>query len=430
MGELSVLLVGSGGREHALAWSLVQSPRVSQVFVAPGNAGTASLASNVSIAAGDIDSLFAFASENQVGLTVVGPELPLAAGIVDQFQVAGLPIFGPSRAAARLESSKAFAKEFMRAHHIPTAAYRVFTEYPAAQAHLAQQVGAVVVKASGLAAGKGVIVCDDSAAAESALRRIMIDQEFGAAGDEVIIESRLSGPEVSLLAFSDGQVVAPMLPARDHKRAYDHDRGPNTGGMGAYAPPPDVDPALVEQIMEQVMQPVVAGLAQQGTPYVGVLYAGLMLTSDGPQVLEFNCRFGDPETQVILPLLDGDLAEIMLACIEGRLQPSMVGRRPGTCVTVVMAAPGYPGQYPRGLPIQGVAVADELDGVMVFHAGTSRSQDQLVSSGGRVLAVSGVAKELETAANRAYQGVAQISFEAAHFRRDIGRDRISQAVHK
>ncbi|MGB4873552.1 MAG: phosphoribosylamine--glycine ligase, partial [Candidatus Promineifilaceae bacterium] len=334
------------------------------------------------------------------------------------FQAAGLTVFGPTQAAAQLETSKAFAKAFMQEVGIPTAVSATFTNYQQAINYLPD--GPVVVKASGLAAGKGVIVCDNRAEAETALRQIMLDREFGPAGDEVIIEERLSGPEVSLLAFCDGQTAVPLPPARDHKRAYDGDLGPNTGGMGVYAPPPDVDAALVDHIMRTVIQPAVDGMARRGAPYVGVLYAGIMLTAVGPKVLEFNCRFGDPETQALLPLLDGDLAEILLACAAGRLTPEMVRVHSGACATVVMAAPGYPGTYPKGLPITGLEAVPEE--VVVFHAGTHHADGQIVTSGGRVLCVSARGADLATAVSRAYAGVAAIHFDGAHYRTDIGRE--------
>jgi phosphoribosylamine---glycine ligase len=422
MAQQSILVIGSGGREHALVWKIAQSPLVNKIYAAPGNGGTAELAQNIPIAATDIDGLLTFAAEKQIDLTVVGPEDPLAAGIVDRFQAAGLAIFGPSQAAAQLEASKAFAKQFMADLGIPTAAYETFTDYETAVTYVRQQSGGLVVKASGLAAGKGVIVCDDAAQAEAALADIMLDQAFGAAGQEVVVEERLEGPELSLLAFSDGRTVLPMLPARDHKRAFDGDQGPNTGGMGAFAPPPDVDEALIETITGTVLETAVAGMAARGMPYVGVLYAGLMLTAAGPKVLEFNCRFGDPETQVILPMLESDLVEIMWACIDGRLTPDLVQRRPGACATVVMAAPGYPGAYPKGLPISGLETAESLADVLVFQAGTAVTDEgQLVTAGGRVLAVSGLGDGVATAVNRAYEGVGHIHFDQAHYRTDIGR---------
>ncbi|MCB8948456.1 MAG: phosphoribosylamine--glycine ligase [Ardenticatenaceae bacterium] len=421
MSGLKVLLVGSGGREHALAWKISQSSQVSDIFVAPGNAGTAVSAQNVAIGDSDIDELLNFAQEKQIDLTVVGPEVPLALGIVDAFQAAGLPIFGPTQAAAQLEASKAFAKQFMHERGIPTAVSHTVTNYEDAVETLQCNVSTngIVVKASGLAAGKGVVVCDDAAQAEAALREMLLEGAFGAAGSEVVIEERLSGPELSLLVLTDGKTAVPLSPARDHKRAYDHDQGPNTGGMGAFAPPPDVDDALITHIMQTIVQPTIDGMAALGTPYVGVLYAGLMLTAEGPKVIEFNCRFGDPETQVVLPLLASDLMELMLACVNGRLDPNMVKIHPGACATVVMAAPGYPASYPKGLPITGLDALPE--DIMVFHAGTATQDDQLVTSGGRVLAVTARSENLETAVARAYNGVDHIHFENAHYRKDIGR---------
>lgn len=421
MKKLKLLVIGSGGREHALVWKLAQSPQVAEIFVAPGNAGTAQLATNVPIAAADLSALFHFARNNQINLTIVGPEDALALGIVDLFQAERLKIFGPSRAAAQLEASKAFAKRFMQEMGIPTARFGSFTNYDEAMAYLHQQDGQVVVKASGLAAGKGVIVCEDQAEAAAALAQIMRDKAFGSAGDRVVIEERLTGPELSLLVFSDGHTIVPMLPARDHKRIYNGDQGPNTGGMGAFAPPPDIDDTLITNIAQNALNPVIQGMAERGTPYVGVLYAGIMLTSTGPKVLEYNCRFGDPETQVILPMLESDLVEIVLACLERRLTPELVRRKEGACATVVMAAPGYPGTYPKGLPIRGVEVAAALPYTQVFHAGTRFVDGQLVSSGGRVLSVSAWGDSLSTALERTYAGVQHIQFEGAHCRTDIGR---------
>ena len=421
MGELKVLVIGSGGREHALAWKLGQSALVEQVFVAPGNAGTAVSFTNVAIGVGEFDKLLTFVQENGIGLTVVGPEVPLADGIVDLFQEAGLAIFGPTQAAAQLESSKAFAKAFMAEQGVPTAKAAVFTEYEAAKSALPDFVNAdgVVIKASGLAAGKGVIVCDNLAEAEAALQEIMQDKSFGGAGDEVLIEERMSGPELSLMILSDGKTAVSLLPSRDHKRAFDNDEGLNTGGMGAFGPITDVEEALLDEIMRTIVEPTIQGMAERGMPYVGALYPGLMLTPDGPKVVEFNSRFGDPETQVVLPMLDGDLAEIMLACVNGNLDASLVKQHDGACATVVMASPGYPGSYPKGLPITGLDTVP--DDVLVFHAGTKEEDGKIVTSGGRVLAVSARGADLETAVAQAYAGVAKIKFENAHYRTDIGR---------
>ena len=414
---MNVFVIGSGGREHALAWKLAQSPRVEHVFVAPGNGGTDG-ASRITNAPFNPHSLI---SAPRPDLVVVGPEAPLAEGIVDALQAAGVRCFGPTRAAARLESSKVFAKEFMARHGIPTGRAAIFTAYEPALAYLRRSDGPVVIKASGLAAGKGVIVPETPAEAEVALRQIMVERQFGAAGDEVLIEERLTGPEVSLLAFCDGRTVAAMPPAQDHKRVFDGDRGPNTGGMGAYAPAPIAPPSLVEELVAAVLRPAVAGMAAEGTPYVGVLYAGLMLTPAGPRVLEFNCRFGDPETQAILPLLESDLLDVLEACVEGALDRVTVRWRDAAAATVVAASEGYPGPYPKGREIAGIADAAALPGVIVFHAGTRRTADgRLVTDGGRVLAVTGVGADLRQALDRAYAGIRCIHFEGMHYRRDIG----------
>ena len=414
---MNVFVIGSGGREHALAWKLAQSPRVEHVFVAPGNGGTDG-ASRITNAPFNPHSLI---SAPRPDLVVVGPEAPLAEGIVDALQAAGVRCFGPTRAAARLESSKVFAKEFMARHGIPTGRAAIFTAYEPALAYLRRSDGPVVIKASGLAAGKGVIVPETPAEAEVALRQIMVERQFGAAGDEVLIEERLTGPEVSLLAFCDGRTVAAMPPAQDHKRVFDGDRGPNTGGMGAYAPAPIAPPALVEELVAAVLRPAVEGMAAEGTPYVGVLYAGLMLTPAGPRVLEFNCRFGDPETQAILPLLESDLLDVLEACVEGALDRVTVRWRDAAAATVVAASEGYPGPYPKGREIAGIADAAALPGVIVFHAGTRRTADgRLVTDGGRVLAVTGVGADLRQALDRAYAGIRCIHFEGMHYRRDIG----------
>lgn len=418
--KLSILIVGGGGREHALAWTLSQSPQAGAIFIAPGNAGTSLCGTNVPIRDDDVEGLVDFATANAIDLTVVGPELPLAAGIVDQFAAKGLRIFGPSQAAAQLETSKDFAKAFMRRMGIPTAESGTFNEYDAALEAVRAAPWPVVIKASGLAAGKGVVVCKDVAEAEAALHRMMVERVFGSAGNTVLVEERLSGPELSLLAVTDGQTIVPLLAARDHKRVFEQDQGPNTGGMGAYAPPPDARPGLIDGIRRTVLEPAVVGMAEMGTPYVGVLYAGLMLTESGPKVLEFNCRFGDPETQAILPLLESDLMELMLACTSGDLHPALVRFQPGASTTVVMAAHGYPGSYPRGVPITGLEAAAGT-GALVFHAGTAREAGRVVTAGGRVLAVTGRGVDVASAAAKAYEGIAKIKFDGAHFRRDIGR---------
>lgn len=416
---LNVLVVGAGGREHAIAWKLRQSPRLGHLYLAPGNAGTASLGQNVPIAAEDVSALTTFARDNGVDLAVVGPEVPLAAGLVDALAEVGVRAFGPSQAAAQLESSKAFAKAFMLDRHIPTAAYASFDDYEEARDYLETCSHQVVVKADGLAAGKGVIVCDTKDEAADALKSILLDGDFGAAGHTVVIEERITGPEISLMAFCDGQTVVPMIPARDHKRIFDDDQGPNTGGMGAFAPVPDLAPDFVADMTRAVLQPVIDGMAARGIPYKGILYAGLMLTPDGAKTLEFNCRFGDPETQVVLPLLDADLIEIMLACIESRLHEVEVKWFDAACAGVVAASPGYPGSYRRGLPITGL---DDDSRYVVFHAGTAHNDaDQIVTSGGRVLVVSAVGDTLDEALTAAYAGIEAVHFDGMHYRRDIGR---------
>jgi phosphoribosylamine--glycine ligase len=428
-----VLVVGSGGREHALAWKLAQSSRVDHVWVAPGNGGTAgkhmpvetdsasARVSNVPLSEQDFDALIAFAQQMSNGLTVVGPEAPLAAGIVDAFQSAGLRCFGPTQAAAQMEASKAFAKAFMARHRIPTGRHAAFADYQQALSYMRRVDYNVVIKASGLAAGKGVIVPDTRDEAEAALRRIMVERAFGAAGDEVVIEERLYGQEASVLAFTDGRTVVPMPAAQDHKPIFDGDRGPNTGGMGCYAPAPLIVPSLLDEIVRAVLQPAVDGLQAEGTPYVGVLYAGLMITKSGPRVLEFNCRFGDPETQVILPLLESDLLDVLEACLDGTLDQEQVHWRVGAATTVVAASEGYPANYPTGREITGLERAASLSGVVVFQAGTRWAEDgRLVTDGGRVLAVAGIDADLDRSISRAYQGMREIHFQGMHFRQDIG----------
>jgi len=417
---MKILIVGGGGREHALAWKLSQSPVVSQLLTAPGNAGTAQLGRNLNIDAEDLDGLLKAAQEEQVDLTVVGPEAPLAAGIVDRFQEAGLKVFGPSKKAARIEASKVYAREIMNKYGVPCARGEVFSSYNEAASYLKKQTPPVVVKADGLAAGKGVTVARTMDEALRALDEIMRQKAFGAAGDRVIIEECLEGKEMSFLAFSDGQVISPMLPACDYKRVFDGGKGPNTGGMGAYCPPFFHSPVLADQIMETVMKPVVKGLAKEAVPYRGVLYAGLMLTPEGPRVLEFNARFGDPETQVILPLLNSDLAEILLAVIDGRLIELDIDWTSGACVGVVMASGGYPGAYEKGKLISGLdKVAQD---VTVFHAGTKLDKDgRVVTNGGRVLVVAATGQSTEAARNKVYKNLPKISFDGCHYRKDIAK---------
>ncbi|XP_074520951.1 trifunctional purine biosynthetic protein adenosine-3-like [Halichoeres trimaculatus] len=423
-----VLVVGGGGREHALAWKLAQSEQIQQVLVAPGNAGTANCGkiSNSEVSVSNHTILAQFCKDHHVGLVVVGPEVPLAAGIIDDLTAAGVPCFGPSAKAAQLEASKSFSKAFMERHGIPTARYGSFTDPEEACKYIrTADFPALVVKASGLAAGKGVIVAKDQDEACEAVMDIMKDRAFGAAGDTVVVEELLEGEEVSCLCFSDGSTVFPMPPAQDHKRLQDGDLGPNTGGMGAYCPTPQVSQELLQEIKERVLQKTVDGMKEEGTPYVGVLYAGLMLTKQGIKVLEFNCRFGDPECQVILPLLKSDLYEVILNTINGRLASSApVWHQDSSAVTVVMASEGYPGSYKKGVQITGLTQVQD-SGLQVFHAGTALKDGSVVSSGGRVLTVTAVKPSFEAALQAANQGVAAIGFPGAVYRRDIGHRAIA-----
>ena len=426
MSTATVLVVGSGGREMAQALALAKSDKVAKVLCAPGNGGTASghdKLSNVSIKDSDIAGLVACAKEHAVALVAVGPEAPLVAGIADAMAAAGVPCFGPTQAAAQLENSKAWMKAFFHRHSLPTARFETFTDFEAAKAYVEAADHDVVVKCSGLAAGKGVLMPTTKEEAVAALRQVMVEKEFGAAGDECVVEELLVGPECSVLAFCDGKTAVCMPGAQDHKRALDGDNGLNTGGMGAYARCPCLTPALAAEAAA-IVQRTVDAMAAEGRPYTGVLFGGFMLTARGPTLLEYNCRMGDPETQVVLPLLADatPLFDVMLACCEGRLAAQPVEWSDKSAATVVMAAAGYPGAYAKGAPIRGVGDAAALDGVTVYHAGTKWEGDGLVSSGGRVLAVTGVGATLADAVAKAYAGVAKISFDGgapAHFRKDI-----------
>jgi phosphoribosylamine--glycine ligase len=415
---MKVLVVGSGGREHALCWKLKRSRHCSQLFCAPGNPGIAALATCLPIQADDIAGLAAFAEDLKIELTVVGPEAPLAAGIVDVFQQRGLPIFGPTRAAAQLEASKAFAKTIMRKAGVPTAKAHRCRDVASALAALDEFSPPYVVKVDGLAAGKGVSVCATRAEAEDAVRAALERKVFGDAGSLVLVEECLVGEELSVFALSDGRDVLPMTPAQDHKRALDGDRGPNTGGMGAYSPVPHL-PDVLAETTERILRPTVAAMAEQGTPYRGLLYAGLMLTPDGLKVIEFNCRFGDPETQVVLPRLDEDLLILMLECIGTGLARSALRTTADAAVCVVAASGGYPGTYRTGLPIAGLDAA-EASGALIFHAGTIMKDGTLRTGGGRVLNVVGLGADVAGAAERAYAALRKIGFEGMHYRRDIG----------
>lgn len=420
---MKVLVLGSGGREHALVWKLRQSPRVSAVFCAPGNGGIGEIATCVPIKLNDMDGLIAFAKAEGVGLTVVGPDDALAAGMVDRFEEAGLRIFGPNRAAARLESSKVFAKEFMQRHGIPTARSGHFTCSGEARAFVQTMPLPVVIKADGLALGKGVIIAQSREEALTAIREIMDERKFGAAGEAVVIEECLVGPEVSIHALVDGASYLLFPSAQDHKRALDNDLGLNTGGMGTYSPAPQLTPALEAQVRTEILDRFLAGLHSDGIAYKGMLFPGLMLTPDGPRVLEFNCRFGDPETQVLLTRLETDLLDLLEACVDGTLLAQAPQWRPGAAVCVIAASGGYPEAYQTGKTITGLAQASS--GAVVFHAGTRLEHGKTVTSGGRVLGVTATGATLREARDHAYAAISEVHFEGMHFRRDIAEKGLS-----
>jgi phosphoribosylamine--glycine ligase len=419
---VKVLVIGSGAREHAITWKVAQSPKVDSIYVAPGNAGTARIATNLDIRVNDFESLAKAVQKHGIDVIIVGPENPLAEGITDYFQERGVPIFGPSKNAAQLEASKAFAKDLFQKYGIPCAKSRTFSSLPEAMEYVRQQKSAVVIKADGLAAGKGVIVTETQEQAIEALTRIMTTREFGAAGDKVVIEEKLGGKEMSYFAISDGKTVLPLVAACDYKRVNDHDQGPNTGGMGSYSPPYFLTPALEMRVLDNVIKPTVAAMEKEGRPYRGVLYAGLMINlpaADQPKLLEYNVRFGDPECQVILPRLKSDLMEIVLGTINGTLDRVKPEWDNQVCVGVVMASGGYPGNYRTGLPISGL---DDLDeDIIVFHASTRPGDKpgQIVTSGGRVLTVVALGKTVNEAREKIYSNINRIKFEGAHYRKDI-----------
>jgi phosphoribosylamine---glycine ligase len=425
---VKILVVGSGGREHALAWKLKQSPRAERIFCAPGNAGTEEVGENVAIPANDLPALVHFAKENQIGLTVVGPDDPLAAGIADLFKAEGLRVFGPSKSAARLESSKIFAKELMRKNKIPTARGAAFSKCEAALAFVEESRFPLVIKADGLALGKGVIIARDAAEARGAIDSMMTKRRFGDAGTRLLIEECLTGLECSLHALVDGKSYRMLATARDHKRAYDGDAGPNTGGMGAFSPADNFGADLQEQFGREVMRPLLNGLNESGVVFRGLLFPGLMVTADGPRVLEFNCRFGDPETQVILPRLKSDLLELLEATIDGTLERRAIEWDERAAVAVVLASGGYPDKYEIGKPIQGLKLSASASDVHVFHAGTRKKNGTVVTAGGRVLAVTALGESVTTARARAYEAVSQIDFEGCHFRRDIALGAVAAKV--
>jgi phosphoribosylamine---glycine ligase len=419
---MKILIIGGGGREHALAWKIRQSPRVQEIFCAPGNPGIASLARCVPLDPADIDTVAGFAAQNEIDLTVVGPELPLTRGIADAFTQRRLRIFGPSRAAAEIEGSKAFAKAFLARHGIPTAKHRLVSSMDEATALLRSPEGStpVVLKVDGLAAGKGVLIAHSVEEAERFAHAVLVEKMHGSAGDRLVIEAYLEGVEASFFALSDGRNAIPMGACQDYKQLAEGDSGPNTGGMGAISPPGFVNDELASRVMRTIIEPTLAGLKEEGRPYRGVLYAGLMLTSAGPKVLEFNARFGDPETQVLMPRLESDLVEVLAAAADGDLTGGTLAWKPDVCACVVMASSGYPGAYERGFPIARIDEAESLPGLTVFQAGTRVDGDRLVTHGGRVLGVSALGPDLPTALDLAYRGVDRIDFRGATFRPDIG----------
>ncbi|MBC8273812.1 MAG: phosphoribosylamine--glycine ligase [Chloroflexi bacterium] len=415
---MKVMVIGGGAREHALAWKIAQSPKITGLYVAPGNAGTAPIAHNLNIRPNDIEALGKAAQDIGIDLTVVGPEAPLASGVVDYFEGLGLPIFGPTKAATQIESSKVFAKKLMQQYGIPCPNGITFSNYSEARKYLESQSAPVVVKADGLASGKGVTVASSKEEALKALSDIMEGRIFGSAGDSVLIEECLTGREVSLLAFTDGKTVIPMIPACDYKRVLDNDQGPNTGGMGSYSPPGFFNAELTRQVMKTILQPAVSAMAHEGMPYKGVLYAGLMIATDEPKVLEFNARFGDPETQAILPRLQTDLVDILLAIVDNRLSELTVEWNNDACVGVVMASAGYPGNYKTGFPITGLDKLDEE--ILVFHAGTKFGENSRVyTDGGRVLTVTASGKTMAEAKAKVYHNLPRIHFDGCHYRKDI-----------
>ncbi|GIP50251.1 phosphoribosylamine--glycine ligase [Paenibacillus sp. J53TS2] len=417
---MDILVIGAGGREHAICWSLAKSPKAGTIYCAPGNAGIGELAELVPIQVNEFDKLAAFAEEKRIGLVVVGPDDPLADGIVDVFEAKKIPVFGPRKNAAHIEGSKTFMKDLLKKYNIPTAAYEKFDNYEQALAYLQSRPVPIVIKADGLAAGKGVTVAFTRDEAETALKNIMIDKVFGESGSQVVIEEFLEGQEMSILAFVNGETVRPMAAAQDHKQVYDGDKGPNTGGMGTYSPLPHIADSIIEEAIETIIKPTAKAMVAEGRPFHGVLFAGLMIAPDGkPKTIEFNARFGDPETQVVLPRLKSDLLDIFLAAVNGTLDQAEIEWSDEAAVCVVLASGGYPASYPKGLPIRGLDEA-KAAGALVFHAGTARGKcGELVTNGGRVLGVVGLGKTIAEARDKAYEAAGSIAFEGKHQRTDI-----------
>ena len=417
---IDVLVVGGGSREHAICWKLKQSPRVGKIYVAPGNGGTQNVAENVAIGVMEFEKLADFATEKKIGLTIVGPDDPLGGGIVDVFEARGLRVFGPSKAAAQIESSKAFAKQLMAEAGVPTAEFQVFRDYEQAFNYVRAKELPIVIKASGLALGKGVYVCKTMEEAETGLKEIMLDRAFGEAGNEVVIEEFLDGQEISIHALCDGKNFVLFPPSQDHKQVGEGDTGPNTGGMGVIAPVPWVTAEMMKEIGETIVRPTLDALVKKGTPYEGILYPGLKMTAKGPKVLEFNARFGQPECEAYMRLLKTDMLDLCEAAIDGKVDQLTIEWNPGFAANIILASGGYPGSYKKGLPITGIEEAENMPGVVVFHAGTTHQGDALMTNGGRVLAVTAVGDSLEEALDRAYAAADKIQFEGKYLRRDIG----------
>lgn len=415
---MRILVVGGGGREHAICWALKKSPKVQELYCAPGNGGIAEVAECVPLQVNQFEELSEFAIDNAIDLVVIGPDDPLSEGIVDHFEAKNIPVFGPRQNAAILESSKVFSKDLFKKYNIPTAAYESFDDYEAALVYLRKQTIPTVIKADGLAAGKGVIVAQSMEEAEKALHDIMVTKVFGDSGNQVVIEEFLTGQEMSILSFVDGSVVRPMVPAQDHKAVFDNDKGPNTGGMGTYTPLPHISQSIIDEAIETIIKPTAAAMVSEGRPFRGVLFAGLMITPQGPKTIEFNARFGDPETQVVLPRLKTDLLDIFLAAVNGHLEQMDIQWSDEAAVCVILASEGYPGSYPKGLPIEGLS---EVQDSVVFHAGTALKDGQIVTNGGRVLGVTALGKDIAEARAKAYADADRIRFQGKHYRTDIAK---------
>ncbi len=426
MDKIKILIIGSGGREHTIAWKIAQSPLVEKVFIAPGNAGTSLVGENVNIGVNEFEKLAEFAEKEKIGLTIVGPEDPLVKGIVDFFEEKNLNVFGPSKKASIMEGSKTFTRDLLKKYNIPSAEYAVFENADEAKAYLKEKGAPIVVKADGLAAGKGVVVAETIEEAEKAIDEMILDKRFGESGAKILLEEKLLGEEASYLIFSDGKNILPMVSSQDHKRIFDKDLGPNTGGMGAYSPAPIVTKEMEQLVLKEIMQPTIDAMAKEGRTFKGILYAGLMITKYGPKIVEFNCRFGDPETQVILPRLESDLAELMQACIDGNLNEKEIKWSKKACCCVVMASEGYPGKYEKGKEITGLEEVNKLPETVVFHAGTKEENGKILTNGGRVLGVTALGANIKESIDNAYKAVEKISFEGAQYRKDIGQKALNK----